>query len=107
MSAVGVQWHALASVVYTAGVPSFLFQSGKFAAAIVDTGAGDMTVNLLAAEGVDATECIMMAQVRGANPGYANVVHTSDTAKQILVFDDAGAAADLDVDIFIARRQFV
>jgi len=100
----------IASVVFTAGAPSFLFQSGEFTGTITDNGTGDITLNLNAADAVDASECSIVCTPRAAQAASGltsiGVVHTSDTAKQITIVQEgaAGAAsarADVNFDICI------
>ena len=99
---------AAGSVVFAAGAPSFLWQSGDFEAVITDTGVGDITVTLK--EGLDASECSIQCTPRAAQAASGlttiGVVHTSDTAKQITIVQEgaAGAAsarADVNFDIAI------
>lgn len=55
---------------------------------------------------VDATACSIATSIRGATTGFSRVVHTSDQVKQVLTFDVAGAAADLDFDFDIKRDPY-
>ena len=65
-------------------------------------GAGDFTITLPANEGVDANECHMVITPRiTAQSAIPRVVHTSDTAKQILLIDDAAGNADVAFDVAI------
>lgn len=107
---VGLKLNVLAagSVVFTAGVPSFAWQSGDFAAAIADTGTGDISVTM--SQGVDATECAIVCTPRAAQAASGltsiGVVHTSDTVKQFTIVQEgaAGAAsarADVNFDFVI------
>lgn len=62
---------------------------------VVRNGAGDYTLNL--ERELDAQETLMVAHGTGGAAGDAlewTMVHTSDSAKQILGFSNAGAAAD-------------
>ena len=69
---------------------------------LVDSGAGDTDITL-SDGGIAAAECLILATIRGAVEGVINVVHTSNTVKNVIVKDDGGVAADLDVDILILR----
>lgn len=59
------------------------------------TGAGDY--NLTLDQGCDASECTIQITPRGAGtPVVAEVVHTSDTVKQVLLWDSATGAVATD-----------
>lgn len=60
---------------------------------VTRAAAGDYTVNLDGG-GVDATEARVSVGVENAAALITSYVHTSDTAKQVKVLDNAGAAAD-------------
>lgn len=65
------------------------------------TGAGDF--NLTLDQGCDSTQCSVHATARSATFAVATVVHTSDTVKQVLIWDAAGAALDADFDYEIIK----
>jgi hypothetical protein len=86
------QWSAATPPVLTGGSRGFT---------VVRNGVGDYTATL--DEAVDATECVIFVQV-GTSLLIARVVHTSDTAKQVLVVTAAaGAATDSIVDFMVIR----
>ena len=89
---------AYASIKYTAGVPSFLLQSGDFDPAIVDNGAGDFELTL--SSPVDPSEACISLTLRGT-AGTAYVKSWTDTTLQIQIEDFAGAGKDVDCDITI------
>ena len=71
----------------------------------VNNGVGDFTVTL-GDGGADAAECLVFITPRTtAATAIPRVVHTSDTAKQILFLSDAGAAVDTAFDVLV--QQFV
>lgn len=86
---------AAGSVVFTAGAPSFVWQSGDFSAVIADNGVGDISVTLLQA--VKSTECAIVCTPRAAlaasNLTTIGVVHTSDTVKQFTIVQEGAAGA--------------
>lgn len=56
---------------------------------------------------VDSTECAILTTIRGATSGVTRVVHTSDSAKQVLVFAvDGTTAADSSFDFLVLRAPF-
>lgn len=100
------------SVVFTAGAPSWLCQSGHFENTIVDTGTGDVSVDLLAGQAIDASACAITITPRAAQAASGlttfGVVHTSDVRKQITCVQEqaggaASARADVAFDILITR----
>jgi hypothetical protein len=69
------------------------------------TAKGDYNVTLDLA--VDATECAILATIRGATSGVCRVVQTSDSVKRVLTFlVDGTTAADLDFDFLVLRGPF-
>lgn len=60
------------------------------------TGVGDYTVNL--AQGIPQDHCNSKVQAIGTTSIISVVEHTSDTAKRIRTFTDAGAAVDAPFD---------
>lgn len=92
----------MACAVVAGGVsPTYTKQRG-FTATIARGGAGNYTLTLDGG-GVDATECIDNIQPRGATVGHFSVVHTSDTAKQIIFTDGGGTATDVDFSVSFSR----
>ena len=65
------------------------------------TGAGDY--NLTLDHGADATQCAILITPRTATVAFAQVVHTSDTVKQILLVDAAGAPVASSFDFLVIR----
>jgi hypothetical protein len=63
-------------------------------------GVGDYTLNLNQA--ADSLETAITVTPETAGRMVA-IVHTSDTAKQILTYDDAGVAADADFTALVER----
>jgi len=90
---------AQASIVSGVG-PTFLYNRGF--ASVVRNGAGDYTLTLESG-GVDAAQCNIQCTSRGAVGLIFAVVHTSDTAKQILETSNAGAATDGDFDVTVTQ----
>jgi len=68
-----------------------------FAAAATGTGVYTLTLD----QPVDAAECAILVTARGATPGFAHVVHTSDTVKTVNMVDAAGAAQDTAFDFAV------
>ena len=69
--------------------------------------AGNVTVTL-GEGGVDRAQAVIFAACVDATATLGpQVTHTSDTAKQILTFDDLGAAADRTSSVFFFRRTGV
>lgn len=65
--------------------------ASKGVTSITDNGVGDHTITL--DEALNANECIVLYEGRGAGL-IPQIVHTSNTAKQLLTLDNAGAPAD-------------
>lgn len=103
---------AAASVANAGGAVTFAWQSGDFdAAGIIDNGAGDISLTLL--KGVDAAECVIVCNKRGAVAASQlcafGVVHVSDTVKRITSLQEGAAGAvsaltDMDFDILICAK---
>lgn len=92
----------LACAIVAGGVsPTYTKQRG-FTATVARAGAGNYTITLDGG-GIDATESIENLQVRGATLSHFSIVHTSDTAKQILMTDAAGTALDADFSVSFSR----
>lgn len=88
------------------GAPVAIAQSNCSLAA-AGAGAGDLTITL-GEGGVDRAQAVIFAACVDATATLGpQVVHTSDTAKQILTFDDAGVAADRTSSVFFFRRTGV
>lgn len=107
---------AAGSVVFAAGVPSWLWQNGGFSNTITDTGAGNIGLNLPTDGGVDASESVILATPRttlaASGLQSCGVVHTSDTVKQVTLLQEgaAGAASaltDFNFDVLVARKDVV
>jgi hypothetical protein len=90
---------AFASIKFTAGVPSFLSQSGDFDAAITDNGAGDVTLTL--ANPIDPDEAIYTGSTRSAIAGAVTFKALTDTTIRVFIDDFTGTGADYDCDICI------
>ena len=58
MSATNLEIHAAGQVNTVPGVPVFIWQTGEWAAAITDTGVGDVTLTFNASNGIDAAEAV-------------------------------------------------
>ena len=69
----------------------------------VKNGAGDHSITLDGG-GIDSTECMTSVIARGAASVNVTVVHTSDTVKQILMWDNAGVAID-NIDFEVSFRR--
>lgn len=106
MSGIGLENYLVAALTVVGGAISVNWQSGKITS-VAYNGVGDYTLNLLDG-GIDAADCAVVVNTRTAVLGaVATVVHTSDTAKQILLVTDAGApgtAVDASFDITIVKR---
>lgn len=74
--------------------------SGYGFSASARNGAGDYTLTLT--QEADATECQIVVSPRTAVSQW-RVVHTSDSAKQVLLFNAAGAATDGDFTVSLTR----
>lgn len=85
----GVQLHA-AAIVDAAGN----LVAGANIASVVRNGPGDYTVNLGTA--IDRSECVAHVTLEGTGDGSISddFASATDTSRQILGFDTAGAAAD-------------
>jgi hypothetical protein len=70
-------------------------------APVTRAGVGDYTINLTV--GIPSANCDTSASVIGTGNGTINIVHTSDTAKQVLIKSDAGAALDADFNVSFAQ----
>lgn len=71
-------------------------------APVTRAGVGDYTVNLT--QGIPAAVCDFDGSVVGTGNATINVVHTSDTAKQILIKTaNTGAALDADFNVKFAQ----
>lgn len=68
-------------------------------------GAGDYTVTLPAAFGVDANEAVFSLCIQTADR-YGVVINTSDIAKQVLTYNNAGAATDAAFSLTIAQIAY-
>lgn len=78
--------------------PTYFFNRG-FAATITRNGAGDYSLTL--DQGLDSTQCSVHITPRQSPGAIVACVHTSDEIKQILLFDAAGMAADIDFDVVV------
>lgn len=65
------------------------------------TGKGIYTLTL--DQGCDATQCAVLATVRGATLATLEVVQTSDTVKTLTARDIAAAVQDTDFDFVILK----
>ncbi|HEU5316786.1 MAG TPA: hypothetical protein VFX49_11795 [Chloroflexota bacterium] len=87
-------FHAAARVDHT--TPAYLWQSGAFGA-MTDNGAGDLTHNLGADYGIDATEMLPFFAVDGALAASQltsfGITSASDTAKRVTVLREGAAGA--------------
>ena len=90
-------FHAMCAVDAGA-VPAYVFNRG-FAAAITRNGAGDYSLTL--DQGIDSTQSSIHVTPRESPGAIVTAVHTSDTSKQILLFDAAGMATDIDFDVLV------
>ena len=70
-----------------------------FSVASSAPGVNELTLQ----EPVDATQCAILVTARGATPGFAHVVHTSDTVKTVNMVDAAGAAQATAFDFAVLR----
>lgn len=77
--------------------PAVVFNRGF--ASVTRNGAGDYT--LVLDQGIDSTQCGFKVTPRQSPGAIVAVVHTSDTDKQILLFNAAGVAADVDFDVLV------
>ena len=92
-----------------AATPAYTFQTGAGDGSITDTGAGDAALDLNAADGIDSSECIALAQCGEAYAAStlrsAHVVHDSDVIKAVMVGAEGGsgaASAAADVETMLA-----
>jgi hypothetical protein len=106
------------SIAFSGGTPSHTFQSGLLEAVIVDTGAGNISVDFVADRSFDASECIILATPRiaatASNNRSIGVIHTTDVRKQFTLLEEgstgaASALADFAFDwvILATRRSMV
>lgn len=108
----GLKLVAEGLVQFNAGVPSFTWQNGAFSNTIVDTGVGDITLNLMPGKGILAAECCGVASPLGAQAASGlravAINHVSATAKQITMLQEQGAgaaSARADIDTYVALYQ--
>lgn len=101
--------HALAAIQFAAGVPSFVWQDGSFAAAIQDNGVGDVTVSFVQDRQIDDTEVAYFVTSRGVAPARGAVAGSAagpnadvDRDKQITI-EDGGGAADVNFSLMVVR----
>lgn len=102
----GPNWRVLGGFTIdgtVAGAP--LLQNDGVVDTTVDNGVGDWTVNLNPDRAIDATECIALITTRESAASMVTLVHTSDTAKQLLAFDNLGGAQDAILDVLLLARQ--
>lgn len=102
---------ACASVAFTAGVPSFAWQSGDFEPTIADTGTGNIGLTLKQGIAADACAIVCTPRTTLAASGAVSigVAHTSAALKQVTILQEqaAGAAsalADVPFDIVILGK---
>lgn len=98
-------------IAWAGGVPSILWDDAGLVDSVTDNGVGDVTLNLNARSAMDGSgvaasdETVFSILPRGATPAMVTVTHTSDTAKQIRVFDAAGAALDnIALEVTVHKR---
>lgn len=84
------QKNCLGWVRFTGGTGAVLQKRGVVS--VVRNGAGDYQI--VFDQAADATESMVEAYAEGAAGKLTSYVHTSDTSKQVLMKDDAGAASD-------------
>lgn len=86
---------AAGSVLFTAGAPTFAFNSGDFVNAITDNGPGNITLTMKA--GLDSLNCAVVASPRATLAASqlttVGCTHTSDTAKLFTVLQEGAAGA--------------
>ncbi len=91
---------ALGSVIGATGLP--LWSSG----CVTTGGTGGGTPGIYAItldQGCDATQCAVIATVRGAVLATLEVVQTSDTVKTLTARDVAGVVQDTDFDFIVVK----
>lgn len=97
-----------AHVTFTvaAGVVTIQSNSGKVAS-VTRAAAGDYTINLQANEGVDASLLGFQATAldTAARIAVLDFAGSTDTAKHLLTFSDAGAATDTGVSVVITKKR--
>jgi prolyl oligopeptidase PreP (S9A serine peptidase family) len=108
MSARGTEIHASCLVQFVATVPSFVWQSGEFANAITDNGAGDVTLTFNAADGVDGTEVVWSGQALNSTRAIVSFETLTDTTTRVRIFDIAGnALADINFCAVALRHVII
>ena len=109
----GFKLHAAASVVFAAGVPGYVWQSGEFTGIITDVGVGNVTLLFQADKGVDAAESVIICTPRAAQVASGltsiGVTHTDDVRKPVTIVQEGGAGAasvraDVDFDVLVFVR---
>lgn len=80
-----------------AGAPTGVSKSNVTVPAL-GTGTGDISITL-GQGGVDKAQCVVFKAEKSATALTSTIVHTSDTVKQILGWNAAGAAADVSVSL--------
>lgn len=73
----------------------------------VDNGAGDWSVNLLAAKGIDSLESFCVVTVVGVGPLEVALEHVTDTQKRIRTLSNAGAGTDAILDVVFLGRGLI
>ena len=109
MSATNLEIHAAGQVNTVPGVPVFIWQTGEWAAAITDTGVGDVTLTFNASNGIDAAEAVWKCTVIAVAARITiSVDHLTDTTARFRIFSEAtGAAADALFTVMCWRRNLI
>ncbi len=85
------------------GAGTVTSQSGQWSAAMTKNGTGDYALTV--EPGMDVDEFALIVSIEGSTPLISSIVHTSDTAKQVLLEDDAGAATDATFKVTAFRYK--
>lgn len=109
MSATNLELHAAGFVDMVTAAPAFTWQTGEWAAAITDNGAGDVTLTFNAANGIAATEAVWKCTVVAAAARISIAVDLlTVTTARIRVFDEATAGLiDRNFTVLVWRKNIV